>query len=176
MEIYHISIEIKCFLNYSNKKHKTCTIMSKKKNKKKKKIVASEGVPQEPKKVFNCLRCGYCCICSTPSFTKEEYKRVRDLKITKERKVEFKKVDFGVITDKYSPNYLKRQYSYFTLNGLKTLSCREGDTPPPCEFLDKDEEGKHSCAIYAFRPSVCRDFGVKEWECPNNPGFLKAAK
>jgi Fe-S-cluster containining protein len=85
-------------------------------------------------------------------------------------------VDFGVITDKYSPNYLQRQYSYFTLNGVKTLSCRKGDSPPPCEFLDKDDEGKYSCAIYAFRPSVCRDFGVKEWECPNNPGFLKAAK
>lgn len=151
------------------------------KNKKKKKKVVSQtckSIPtSEPseKKQFICLRCGFCCIHSTPSFTREEYKIVRDLKVTRERNVKFTKYKFETLVNRFNNRQVMQAYSYFTENGLKTLHMGRGETPPPCEFLDKDEEGKHSCAIYAHRPSVCRDFGVKEWDCPNNPDYLKKA-
>ena len=142
----------------------------------KKKIQKQNTQKQQPeKKEFKCLRCGYCCICSTPSFTKEEYKRVRDLKETKDRNVKFTKVKFDT---KIENKHILQEYAYFTKNGLETLNMSKlvADLvggPPPCEYLDKDENGQYSCAIYPYRPSVCKDFGVKEWECPNNPDYLK---
>ena len=45
----------------------------------------------------------------------------------------------------------------------------------PCEFLDVDADGKYSCSIYPLRPAVCKDFAIKEWECPNNPEFYGKA-
>ena len=147
------------------------------KNKKKKKQVNAQKNPQPKivKEPFNCLRCGYCCIYSTPSFTREEYKEVRDLKVTRDRNVKFSKVRFEQVIDRLDRKRAYQGYSYFTESGIKTLNTPKGCTPPPCEYLDKDEEGKCSCAIYAHRPSVCRDFGVKEWTCPNNPDYLKKA-
>ena len=149
--------------------------MSKNKKKKKKIVKPQAQKPQEQKEPFVCLRCGHCCIYSTPSFTKEEYKVVRDLKVTRERNVRFEKVKFETLVNRFNPKQVYQAYSYFTMNSVKKLSMLKGETPPPCEFLDKDEEGKHSCAIYSHRPSVCRDFGVKEWTCPNNPDYLKKA-
>ena len=149
--------------------------MSKNKKKKRTSKKTEASQPLQKKKEFICLRCGYCCICSTPAFTREEYKIVRDLRVTRERNVTFKKVNFGVLVSRFNRNSTFKEYAYFTENGVKTLELGHGTTPPPCEFLDKDEEGKYSCAIYSHRPSVCRDFGVKEWTCPNNPDYLKKA-
>ena len=141
---------------------------------KKKKQTPTKQKMQSEKAPFICQRCGYCCICSTPAFTKEEYKKVRDLQITKDRNVKFIKVTFDT---KIENRHIYKEYAYFTENGYKTLNITKAQasiiTPPPCEFLDKDENGLHSCAIYSHRPSVCRDFGIKEWECPNNPDYLK---
>lgn len=142
--------------------------------KKKKKQTSIQTKPKPEKEPFICLRCGYCCICSTPAFTKEEYKKVRDLKITKDRNISFHKVRFDT---KVTNGKVYEQYAYFTKNGLETLNLDRKTArivdPPPCEFLDKDEDGNYSCSIYPYRPSVCRDFGVKEWTCPNNPDYLK---
>jgi len=142
--------------------------------KKKKKQSSISPKPQPPKKQFNCIRCGHCCIFSTPTFTKEEYKKVRDLKITKDRNILFQKVNFGIININGRD---VQEYAYFTTNGYTTFKmgakAAKIQDPPPCEYLDKDKEGHYSCAIYPFRPSVCRDFGVKEWDCPNNPDYLK---
>lgn len=148
--------------------------MSKKK-KKKKKVVKVDSPPLQEKKQFVCLRCGFCCICSTPAFTRQEYKIVRDLKIAMERNVIFKKVKFNTLVSRFNSKQVFQEYAYFTIKGLKTLDLGPGDTPPPCEFLDKDEEGKYSCAIHPYSPSVCRDYGVKEWDCLNNPNYLKKA-
>ena len=145
------------------------------KNKKKKRTI-KKNEPSQPlqnKKEFICLRCGYCCICSTPAFTREEYKVVKNLRITRERNVTFKKVNFDTLVNRFNPKKVFREYAYFTENGIKTLGIGRGIVPPPCEFLDKDEDGKYLCAIYPYRPSVCKDFGVKEWQCPNNPNYLK---
>lgn len=149
--------------------------MSKNKKKKKKPIKAQVvPTPLEEEKKFVCLRCGFCCICSTPAFTREEYKKVRDLKITRERNVKFTKVKFGTLVSRFNKRITLQEYAYFTQKGVDTLKLGTGcKNPPPCEFLDKDDEGKHFCAIYPYRPSVCRDFGVKEWACPNNPDYLK---
>ena len=145
-----------------------------KKNKKKKRPATVPSKPQPEKKAFKCLRCGYCCICSTPAFTKEEYKRVRDLPITRARDVKFQKV----ADNKLDTNgHIYKEYAYFTANGYFTYNMTADQaklmSPPPCEFLDKNEDGTYSCAIYAYRPLVCKDFGVKEWPCPNNPDYLK---
>ena len=158
-------------------KHKLINLircMSNKK-KKKKKVLYLNSLPLQEKKQFNCLRCGFCCIYSTPAFNKQEYKIVRDLKITRDRNVIFKKIKFNTLVSKFNSKQVFQEYAYFTEKGAETLGLRPGAIPPPCEFLDKDEEGKYSCAIYPYRPSVCRDFGVKEWDCPNNPDYLKKA-
>ena len=147
------------------------------KKKTKKKHPSNQQKPEQEKVQFHCSRCGYCCICSTPSFTKEEYKKVRDLKITKDRNIKFIKVKFDT---RIENKKIYQEYSYFTENGHKTLNITAAQaniiTPPPCEFLDKNGDGTYSCAIYPHRPSVCKDFGVKEWECPNNPDYLKQRK
>jgi Fe-S-cluster containining protein len=152
--------------------------MGKKKKKKEKKGTSvPQATPCTPKKQFICQRCGDCCINSTPAFTKEEYKVIRDLKVTRERNIKFTKVNFDAPFKDISSKRILQGYAYFTGNGIKTLNMGVKAAKilgaPPCEFLDRDENGKSSCAIYAHRPSVCRDFGVKEWTCPNNPDYLK---
>ena len=84
---------------------------------KKKKQTPTKQKMQPKKAPFICQRCGYCCICSTPAFTKEEYKKVRDLQITKDRNVKFIKVTFDT---KIENRHVYKEYAYFTENGYKT--------------------------------------------------------
>ena len=148
--------------------------MSKNK-KKKKKAQVIQPIEKKQEIQFNCLRCGKCCIDTAPSFSKEEYKVVRDLKVTRERNIKFQKVHLTEFGNSFSKTPSNQGYSYFTENSVKKLKMGVIATrilgAPPCEFLDKDEDGKCSCAIYHYRPAVCRDYGIKEWTCPNNPNF-----
>ena len=149
--------------------------MSKNK-KKKKKVQSTQPTEKKQELKFNCLRCGKCCIDTTPSFTKDEYKKVRDLKITRDRNIKLIKKELTAITRGIGENHIQHGYSYFTENSIKKLEmgviAAQIFGAPPCEFLDKNDDGKYSCAIYPYRPSVCRDYGIKEWTCPNNPDFL----
>ena len=119
-------------------------------------------------KKFICQRCGECCIDSAPTMNHDEYKRIKKSLVAQKRKVEFKKVKF------------EGGYAYFTKRGYDKLKMGRDLALlmglKPCEFLDKDDEGKYKCAIYPIRPSVCKDFGIRQWECPKNPGFLKGGK
>jgi Fe-S-cluster containining protein len=127
------------------------------------------------KKKFECQRCGFCCIYSYPSFDRDDVKRIKNLEETRKRNVHFNKYKFGVKADNLRKGKaIGVEYCYFTDNGLFNYTiARFGKMAhKPCEFLDKDEEGKHFCSIYSKRPSVCRDFAVKEWECPRQAGLL----
>lgn len=131
------------------------------------------------KKEFKCKRCGYCCIHSYPSIDHDEIKRIKKSKQAIARNVKFKKYIFDIEKDPFNKNRMHVGFCYFTLNGYYnyTIARVTRMSHKPCEFLDRDENGNYSCSIYAIRPSVCKDFGIKEWECPNNPEYYsKPAK
>lgn len=125
------------------------------------------------KKEFKCKRCGYCCIHSYPSIDYDEIKRIKKSKQAIARNVKFKKYIFDIEKDPFNKNRMHVGFCYFTLNGYYNYTIARVTRMPhkPCEFLDRDENGNCSCSIYAIRPSVCKDFGIKEWECPNNPEY-----
>jgi len=124
---------------------------------------------------FKCDRCGFCCINSYPSFEHDEYKRIKKSKEAIKRNVKFVKYKFGVKNNPLSKNgkAIGVEFCYFTENGHYNYTVARVThlSHKPCEFLEKDENGKYYCAIYSIRPSVCRDFGIKEWECPKHPEF-----
>lgn len=131
------------------------------------------------KKEFKCKRCGYCCIHSYPSIDHDEIKRIKKSKQAIARNVKFKKYIFDIEKDPFNKNRMHVGFCYFTLNGYYnyTIARVTRMSHKPCEFLDRDENGNCSCSIYVIRPSVCKDFGIKEWECPNNPEYYgKPAK
>ena len=120
------------------------------------------------KKEFKCERCGLCCINTFRSFDRDEVKKISKLEETRKRNVKFTKYKFGIKSG-FTENgkAIGVEYCYFTDSGLYNITIASPNNMrfKPCEYLDKDENGKYYCSIYPYRPSVCRDFAVTEGEC-----------
>ena len=97
---------------------------------------------------FVCDRCGKCCVSLGQSITIERQLNDRDYFCRS-------KIDntvFPVQVDKVFQEEIADEY-------LAGETARPEPEKKPCVFLRKDPgNGGTSCAIYASRPKVCRDF------------------
>lgn len=117
---------------------------------------------------FKCQRCGKCC--GIVPFNKQEFAQIRDY--AKKHHIGFTKQEMG---DKvvYFP---KSTYKAFLIASERAknegrLIDNQFDRVV-CPFLQYDEKGLSSCAIYENRPEICRLFGHGGHPfltCPNNP-------
>lgn len=117
---------------------------------------------------FKCQRCGKCC--GIVPFNKQEFAKIRDY--AKKHHIGFTKQEMG---DKvvYFP---KSTYKAFLIASERAknegrLIDNQFDRVV-CPFLQYDEKGLSSCAIYENRPEICRLFGHGGHPfltCPNNP-------
>lgn len=106
--------------------------------------------------MFECRRCGKCCIYSIPQFDKDEYERVAY--IAEQMKIDFVMINIGGIDTYFTSKTFERFIEY--MEKLKDHP-ELGKSEPAltCEFL-RMEKGISHCAIYDLRPTVCREFAV----------------
>lgn len=105
--------------------------------------------------MFECKRCGRCCIHSIPEFEKDEYERVKY--IASQMGIEFVNIKIKGIEVYYTSKnftalskFMAGTFDNFAANGEPIFNC---------EFL-KLENGISHCAIYDLRPTVCREFAL----------------
>ena len=97
--------------------------------------------------VFECDRCGKCCMSLGPHIRIERQLNDRDYYCRS-------KIDnavFPVQVDKAFREEIEEEY-------LAEETLRNGPEKRPCVFLRQEPGGGTTCAIYATRPKVCRDF------------------
>lgn len=96
-----------------------------------------EVMPEKLKlnELTHCKRCGWCCIDTTPRLLPEELELMCET--------------LNIAQDKFIENYINPEW----LDKKKEYALKS-----PCPFISKDDNNKHSCQIYQFRPFVCRMF------------------
>lgn len=105
--------------------------------------------------MFECKRCGRCCIYSIPQFDKEEYERVAY--IAEQIGIDFVEVPIDGI-DTYFTSKTFERFVEFMEKLKENPELGEKEPALTCEFL-KFENGVSHCLIYDLRPTVCREFG-----------------
>jgi hypothetical protein len=97
--------------------------------------------------VFECDRCGKCCVSLGPHITIERQLNDRDYYCRSS-------IDNVIFHAHVDPEYREEIADEF-----ETGAPPYGPEKKTCRFLRKNREGKGTvCAIYASRPKVCRDF------------------
>ena len=97
---------------------------------------------------FICDRCGKCCVSLGQHITIERQLNERDYYCRS-------KIDNALFLAHVDPAFREEVAPDGAADDASS-ACRE---PKPCRFLRKDPSGEgSSCAIYASRPKVCRDF------------------
>jgi uncharacterized protein len=97
---------------------------------------------------FICDRCGKCCVSLGQSITIERQLNDRDYYCRS-------KIDNAIFPVHVEPAYREEISDEYAAGGDR----EPGPEKKPCPFLRKDPSGEGtSCAIYATRPKVCRDF------------------
>jgi len=105
---------------------------------------------------FECQGCGRCC-----AGPEEGYVWVTDEDVA--RIAEF----LGISEKRMRDSYVRRVG--------KRLSLRESKPSNDCVFLDRDEEGKRTCAIYSVRPVQCRTWPFWPGNLRNPEDWCEAA-
>ena len=99
--------------------------------------------------VFECDRCGKCCVSLGPLITIECRLSDRDYYCRC-------KIDNAIFLAHVNPVYREEIADEFADEGSSGHPSSENKT---CRFLRKNHEGEGTvCAIYTSRPKVCRDF------------------
>ncbi len=91
---------------------------------------AAEEVEKEVWKDIDCLACSNCCRSMTPTFTKQDIKRIS--------------THFDVTPDAFVEKWLYKDKTGDWMNKKN-----------PCQFLDLKS---NKCSIYAIRPADCAGF------------------
>jgi uncharacterized protein len=98
--------------------------------------------------VFECDRCGKCCVSLGPLITIERQLNDRDYYCRC-------KIDNAIFLARVDPVFREEIADDFTESG----TAPPGPEKKSCQFLRKDPDGEGMvCAIYASRPKVCRGF------------------
>jgi Fe-S-cluster containining protein len=112
--------------------------------------------------VFECDRCGKCCVSLGPLITIERQLNERDYYCRC-------KIDNAIFLAHVDPGYHEEIADEFAAGGLD----RNSTDKKPCTFLRKnpDDDGT-TCAIYTSRPAVCRDFRCYRMLLRNKEGAI----
>jgi len=98
--------------------------------------------------VFECDRCGKCCVSFGPLITIERQLNDQDYYCRC-------KIDNSVFLAHVAPEYCEEISDEFAAEDA-AQSCQE---KKPCRFLRKNRQGEGTlCAVYSTRPKTCRDF------------------
>ena len=112
--------------------------------------------------VFECDRCGKCCVSLGPLITIERQLNDRDYYCRC-------KIDNAIFVAHVDPAYREDIADTFA-DGDCGHSCGGNRS---CMFLRKNREGEGSvCAIYSSRPNVCRDFRCYHMLIRNSQGMI----
>jgi Fe-S-cluster containining protein len=112
--------------------------------------------------VFECDRCGKCCVSLGPLIVIERQLNDRDYYCRC-------KIDNALFPARVDPAYRDEIADEYT-NGDTTPT---GSETKSCRFLRKNREGDGTiCAIYPTRPKVCRDFRCYRMFIRNREGTI----
>ena len=112
--------------------------------------------------VFECDRCGKCCVSLGPLITIERQLNDRDYYCRC-------KIDNAIFLAHVDPAYREEVADEFTEGGLD----RNSSDKIPCTFLRKNPDGDGTaCAIYESRPKVCQDFRCYRMLIRNHEGAI----
>ena len=110
---------------------------------------------------FICDRCGKCCISLGRHITIERQLSDRDYYC----RCAIDKTVFPASVDPAFRAEIAGEYETGELN-------HNGPGSKPCPFLRKSPDGKGTCAIYAARPKVCREFRCYRMLIRNREGTI----
>lgn len=112
--------------------------------------------------VFECDRCGKCCVSFGHLITIE--RQLSDLDYYCRCKI-----DNSVFPVHVDPAYCEEIADEIAADE----SAHSGKEKKPCRFLRKDRQGEGThCAVYSTRPEICRDFRCYRMVIRNHKGDI----
>jgi Fe-S-cluster containining protein len=112
--------------------------------------------------VFECDRCGKCCVSFGPFITIER-------QLNDQNYYSSCKIDNSVFLAYVSPEYCEEISGECAAED----AVQSGQEKKPCRFLRKNRQGEGTlCAVYSTRPKICRDFRCYRMLIRNREGAV----